>query len=211
MAILLIFAHESEACTTIELLNAHKIEENYFIFAKGIIVISGIGSNNALLTATKYLHHVDEIWNAGFAASLKQDSGNLVGDIYEISWVEKFIHVPDFIDDESKLLMQRSTPKLFLQNMGKKLITCDFPIHDQRLHAFFNQADLIDMEGYGIAIAARYFQKPCKLIKIVSDFAKNNGRSLISQYKKELADLLAEQIQKYLCMHKLEAEKNRHS
>lgn len=166
-----IFATPNEAQATIKKLNSKMIEEHVYKSGSDLIIISGIGSLAALRAVLKYGIAADEIINLGIAGSLNPNLD--LGHITEISAVDKFLPHMDPV-------ASKAFPPLSIQTQGLKLLTSDFPIHENELRKKLSPNwDLIDMEGYGIAYGALALGKKFRLVKIVSDFASENGRDLI--------------------------------
>lgn len=204
MALLLIFAQLEEAKFALEYLEAKPIHHNFYSFAYGYIAISGLGMVAAILTLAKYIEGIDHIWNIGFAGSLTDSYP--IGSLHRIGQVNKYNYLPLTLDAHSHKLSQQLYPEISFPNGGVSLITTDFPIHDAMLRRQLStKADLVDMEGYGVAAGAFAFQKPCTLWKIVSDFASPSGRSLIIKHMNTLSELLAKEIS-----HQLDAMRKNH-
>lgn len=184
--IVIIFAHQAEAAVTLKRLKINQENDSSYRFKSGWIVISGVGGYAAQLAVSKHVAQVDEIWNFGFSGALQ--SGENVGNIYEIANVEKYIA---YQDD----LTRKAFPPINLQKNGKSLISSDFPIHDEIISkALAKNFDLVDMEGYALAYSARFFNKKCCLYKIVSDFASPNGSELIRKKSGLLSEMISEKI-----------------
>lgn len=155
------------------------------------------------MCVAKYASQVDEIWNLGLCGALR--SGISIGSTIEIMKVGKYIPFqtqdplsltfiqkiyPEF--HLSPISPPRSAEKSVLNGSGGKLITSDFPIHDLDQRKYLAEKwEVVDMEGYGIAFAAHYLGKKCRMWKIVSDFASPGGRELIQKHKKKLSEILA--------------------
>ncbi len=185
---LIIFATLGEAARTVEKLKARpspSIPTCYF-FDKGLIVIANVGIHSAQMAVSKYINQVDEVWNIGLAGALKNELP--IGTLVEIAKVGKHTHLPQNLDAGSIKIVESTIPSFSLPNLGAKLISTDFPIHDRDTReALSSEWDLVDMEGYGVAFAAVGFNKPYRLWKIVSDFASPGGRELIRNNKDKLS------------------------
>lgn len=178
---LFITATINEAQAVIKKFNAKASSENVYSFNQGVIVISGMGSLSSLKAVLEHGKNATEIYNLGLAGSL---NGNLeLGQIVEVACVDKYIPFDDPI-------AKKAFPTLGGQ--GLKLVTSDFPLHDAAIRKKWAEAwDLVDMEGYGVAFGAKELGKKYRLIKIISDFASENGRTLINQNIEKNAELLA--------------------
>lgn len=191
------FAQHAEAAATLCTLNAEALpgEKRYiksegelpccYTFDQGIIALSSIGIHPALMTVAKYGGAVDEIWNLGMAGALHDHLP--IGEKLVIETAGKY--TPD----------SYIPPITFGKEGGGKLITSDFPVHDVNYRSILSQnGDVVDMEGYGVAYAAHYLGKKCRMWKIVSDFASPGGRELIQKNKPYVSELLAEIIHEAL-------------
>jgi len=147
------------------------------------------------MAVSKYAHAFDEIWNLGVAGSLKKNQP--IGKIYAIEKVDKYVPVQYIpFDESSKECIASTIPSHHLNSPGYKLISSDFPIHNKMLkESLSSHWDLVDMEGYGIAFAAHHLDKTCKMWKVISDFASENGRDLIHKHMEELSEIIADKIE----------------
>lgn len=174
---LLLFATLEEAKSSLDSLQAKEIAPGVFHFSKGTLVISGWGSFAAHGATLRHGLDVTEIWNLGLAGSLHPDLE--LGSMHEISTVSKYTFSPP-LDTTSKTIVAKTFPDFPLSLPGKRLLTSDFPLHDSALRkTLAERADLIDMEGYGVAHGAALLGKPVRFFKIVSDFSSENGRALL--------------------------------
>ncbi len=188
--LLVIFAHPNEAKESLLRFKAEPQEPGLYRFDRGYIAVTGMGCFAALSSLLPIFPHIVEIWNLGFCGALKQDLP--IGSLYPIAEVEKHLFLPP-LDPVSLQIAKNNHPLISLPSNGKKLITTDCPIHDPSLKATLN-GDLVDMEGYAIAYAAERFNKPCRLWKVVSDFASPHGRDSILRHSAELSHLLAHHL-----------------
>ncbi len=160
------------------------------------------------MTVAEYAQNIGEVWNLGLAGAL--DGGLPLGEIVEIKSVGKYIS-SGTLDPLSQECVRSAIPHLdldlgfpynggeslpfSLSAPGGRLISSDFPIHDAQHREYLSKTwDLVDMEGYGIAYAACYLGKKCRMWKIVSDFASPGGRELIRKNKARLSERIAEKI-----------------
>lgn len=194
---LIVFAQHAEAAATLRTLNAKAVPgEIRFIksegelpccytFDQGVIALSSIGIHAAIMTVAKYGNEVDEIWNLGMAGALHDHLP--IGKKLVIETVGKY--TPDSY-----------IPPITFGNGVGRLVSSDFPVHDSNFRTLLSQNwDVVDMEGYGVAYAAHYLGKKCRMWKIVSDFASPGGRELIQKNKPYVSELLAETI--YEALH----------
>lgn len=199
---LIIFAQKGEASKTIEALNATPVPSSIapifsegeiatcYLFDGGLIVIANIGIHSAQMAVSRYVHSFDEVWNLGFAGALKDDLP--IGTLVEVNSIGKFISFPKNLDAHSQEIAAKTIPFFSLPSSGMRLISSDFPIYDREMRdTLSSDWDLVDMEGYGVAYASFAFNKPCRLWKIVSDFASPQGREMIRKNKEKLAEKIA--------------------
>ncbi|NGX60884.1 MAG: Futalosine hydrolase [Chlamydiae bacterium] len=202
--ILLTFALKREAEATLQKLDAKPVPHTEkplwldgevptcYTFSHGWILLTDIGSYAAQQAVSAYATQVDEIWNLGFAGALA--STHPLGSLVKISTVAKYLITPP-LDPQSEECLNKSLPTFSLAPAGTPLVTSDFPIHSTpQKEACRCMGSLVDMEGYGVAFAASFYKKPCKIWKIVSDFASPEGRTLIRQNRHTLSELLADKI-----------------
>lgn len=195
---LIIFATHLEGGKTLSALNACRLDDSLYSFPDGYIAISGMGLCAAQHAASRTISLVNEVWNLGFAASL--DAKYPLGSIHEISTINKYTPATIDLDPGSQALVRSSFPALKIGDEGHKLLSSDHPIHDVSLKNQLREfAHFIDMEGYGIAYAAKAFGKPCRMWKIVSDFASPEGRKLIFDHQHTLSEKLATLVTEELC------------
>jgi adenosylhomocysteine nucleosidase len=204
--VLIIFAQFAEAKSLIEQTGATAVEGIYlniwseglqpslYQFTRGFIVLCGLGIHSAQMAAAKYAELGEEIWNLGLAGSLRDTFS--IGDIQEVNTVGKYVPVSDgSLDCVSEDCLSTVLPAFKLQASGMKLISSDFPIHDEQHNLHLKTKwDLVDMEGYGIAYAAAALGKKCRMWKIISDFASPGGRDFIKQNKSRLSEKMAFKI-----------------
>lgn len=192
---LLIFACLKEAEHTIRVLNCKPIQEAHlYEFDQGHLVISGIGPLAACHATTRYQHLASTILNFGIAASL-QGSGQ-IGECFTIASVAKY--TPIHTDHAHTIHFTHSLfPLIDLGGTGKRLVSADHPIHDEKLTKTLGQtADLVDMEGYGIAFAAKKAMKPCTLFKMISDFGNEMGPMMIKMHLSDCSKMLSDWVVK---------------
>lgn len=191
---LITFATYLEAKNFLDRIEAFPLKEKHlYKIDKGLVMITGIGSLAAASQITPYLPGCEGVWNFGLAGALKPNQP--IGTIQAIKEVSKWLSFPEDIDAHSHQFGSQAHPPLTLSDKGASLLSSDYPIHSPRLRdELSSQFDLIDMEGYGIAYAAKLFDKPCTLHKVVSDFVSLDGPDLIRKHCEELSLVLADYI-----------------
>ena len=207
--VLIVFAQTGEAKATIEMTNAKPVlaEKTLvwsegvvparYIFSQGCIAICGVGIHPAQMCVAKFASLYDEVWNLGFAGALKKEAA--IGELASIASNDKLLPISKHLDTRSQECANFAIPSLNISDSGQKLITSDFPIHDNELRESLKQQwDLVDMEGYGVAYAAHSLGKKCRMWKIVSDFASPGGREVIRKHRHELSQKIAEPIMENL-------------
>lgn len=171
---------------------------SYYHFPEGALVLSGMGVHAAQLAVTQHASRFDEIWNIGLAGSL--NSSPSIGTILPVKSVGKYVSLSkEETDPITYSCMERHLPHMLLGDQGERLISSDFPIHNQEHRSVLSSNwDLVDMEGYGIAYAAKHLKKTCRMWKIISDFSAPGGRALIEKHIAELSEKLALHVKEEL-------------
>ena len=146
-----------------------------------LLGIAGIGKANAAIgTACCCMKYQPAcILNTGAAGAV--DEGYQVGSIYQI---EKTIE-PDrpHLRSNTPWVQMPDTIEGFNNTV---LATQDKPINDiEAFNALSAAADLVDMEGASVLLAARRFSTKCLLFKFVSDTPQHAGKGLIVENIKE--------------------------
>lgn len=195
---LLLFAHPCEACATIEMFKATLVNKKttsssfynpkLYTFEGGFICITGVGVHAAAAAVASFSSQDQLVINLGFAGAL--DSSLSYGAIYPISSCRKLYPM---MPQPLSAMAQSSLPTLLCSKKGLQLISSDVPIHQAAMkQTLFEQgAQLVDMEGYGIAHMCQATGRSFKLWKIVSDFSEEGGSALIQKHQAELSQLLA--------------------
>lgn len=195
MQTLLLFASLLEAEATCRVLRAQEEHPGLYRFEGGAILITGWGVLNALSATLRFGPSFDLLWNLGFAGSL----GTLEpGTIVSIGTLDRHIQFPETTGERSKGLAKGLTPTLRAEGEGR-LLTVDFPLHDEALcQELSKQWDLVDMEGYAIAHAAKELGKPALFHKVVSDIAHPGGHQILhthaATWSEQLSQLLTTQF-----------------
>lgn len=183
---LLLFALLHEAEETIKRLQARAVSKSCYLYDSGKIVLTGLGSYAAM--SAVFTHPSNEIWNLGLAGALAEDLP--IGEVATIGHVEKYVpHAA--LDEHAQNLMYSHLLPIRLEGTYR-LATSDFPIHAKEHRP---NCELVDMEGYGIAYAAKCLKRPCRIWKVISDFAGPGGPALILKHKKELSKRLADLVE----------------
>lgn len=187
----------SEAVATIQRLHAREIKPNVYMFSNGYIVISGMGNLAAASFIALHGSNAKEIWNLGAAGCLTGTSKPL--EIFEISTVINNPLLPDIIDVHSQKLYESLHPPIILSPQGKRLVSSHYPIHLPELREKLAQyADLIDMEGYGVAHAAEHLGVPCRQWKVVTDFCNAQGPDMIEKLLNDVSKICADTVENRL-------------
>ena len=186
---LLVFALLHEAAATIDRLKAKQTDSNLYTFDGGEIVICGLGIHAAQSSVSEHIHKCDEVWNLGLAGALTEELP--LTTLVAIGRVTKYVPVQDLDSHSQNLMEEHLIP--FELGGEYSLTTSDFPIHTKEHRP--PKCHLVDMEGYGIAFAARHLGKKCRMWKIVSDFASPGGVQLIKQNREYYSKLLAKKVE----------------
>lgn len=190
---LIAFATHNEARSTISALSASiTTSDSMYRYEHGYILITGIGAVNAAVAVSRHLRDVSSVHNYGICGVL---NGTHVGAIHTIATVAKFVAMPDSIDQHSQMFSEAAHPLIHIANNGLRLVTSDFPIHNSEIRdKLACSADLVDMEGYGIAVACKQAGIPCHMVKVVSDFASQGGQHQIKQQLAQLSEQIAQLV-----------------
>lgn len=191
---LVVFATEMEAAATLKAVNARPLSSTRWQAGDDLYVVTGIGMVTAAASISPWISQCDEVWNLGIAASVS-DKYQL-RDVVEVALIRRHLAFSPHVSDHYQQRAQSYHPPIEKSGHdGARLATCDWAIHhDQESAQLRAVADLVDMEGYGIAAVASAAGKPWHSIKAVSDFGQEGGSTLIKQLLPELSDRLAETI-----------------
>ncbi|MBN4067409.1 hypothetical protein JYU14_04930 [Simkania negevensis] len=192
---LFVFATIDEAAPTIQALQGKEsIPGELWWCKRGKILVTGMGSVQAATQVIRHLNNSNQIINAGIAAALKPYQ---IGDIFTVGDIGKQIDLTT-LNTSSHQLVKKVFPILTTQSAGARLLTIDFPLHNKALkQQLALQWDLVDMEGYGIATAAKAANVPLSIVKAVSDFAQEESKALIQQQIHTLAQQLAHYLKAF--------------
>lgn len=144
------------------------------------LIITGIGPYPTALICGYLLQFPFEYWiNLGVAAALTENFK--VGEMIEVGQCRAYQHQHPF--DHSEDLIQISN--------GKTLMTLGQALHDSETkNKLKNDADLIDMEGYAIALAAKRANIKLKILKSISDHGeKNSTKDIVERIPKLMENL----------------------
>lgn len=199
---LLVFATFPEAKSCIEGFALEHICEHLWASSELELIITGVGSLPAALSLQQHLiaqANNAPILNLGCCASLAQVLPFSLFSIQEVYKCQERVHV----DLHSKDFFSNSYPSFTTTACPlypfAKLISVDTPVHDDRLsQALSTLADLVDMEGYGLAAAANKAKRSITCIKCVSDFGRARGHLLIKQHLSQCSQKLFEAAQNWL-------------
>lgn len=203
---LIYFATEREADSTRRLLNAHqKIAPGLYVCEQGYVRVGGMGILAAACGAMQQVQvDWDELWNFGIAASLSPlfpvETRVVVKSVQRPAWF------PEGLEARSIEWYERLFPTLHLSTEERcgalpqaRLVSCDFPVHQPHLADHLRgSADLLDMEGYGLAFSARQLGRPCFVGKWVTDSANIHGPNEIQRLLNCASDQFAAWIQELL-------------
>lgn len=201
MSIAFLFATEQEAQGTIELLKAKQIDKANFLFAQGMIVITGMGLLKSSQTALMLPKQINRACNLGITGALNDAFEPC--SIHTISEVGFYLPLPGKLSKRCISLAQMGYPKLQLSPCkaacDKRLVSSNFPIHDEKLRDELNLFyDFVDMEGYGIASSLKRRRIPFDMIKLVSDFAKQTTKHDIMKNLPIYSKLLGKEAEKLI-------------
>lgn len=115
--------------------------------------------------------------SAGFLASLDYDlwiNLGVAGALSNQHSFEEVVEIAQCFSRDEIHPFDRSCDDLKLQHRGASLITVGEALHDDKEKLRLGEkADLVDMEGYAIALAAKNYSTKLKMIKVVSDDASS--------------------------------------
>lgn len=184
---LVTFATEQEAYASIK--DLEKVSEHFYRGADFDILITGVGCLNAALSLSTHCQKQGSyraILNLGIAGAIHP--GLELQTLHGVARVDKLFH-----SKADKKYGALAHPSLHLCESGLRLVSCDAPVHDIKLKELLRaHYDLVDMEGYGLALACQKMAMPFEIVKVVSDFASEGGSSLIQEQLKICSQTLAE-------------------
>lgn len=197
MGILFLFATEAEAAHTLTKLDCRPTTyPNVHAWDEGRVAISGIGCLAAATCIAQHTQDITRIINLGAAGTLQPNL--ILKSAASVGQVMRNHLVPEEIDAYSSAFHTSLFAPLSVAQSGLRLISSDYPIHHPSLQKKLAQhADLVDMEGYGAAFAARQLGIPLEMVKVVSDFADARGPALIRELLDEVSYRLSEVARTY--------------
>lgn len=192
------FATEKEAAGARQLLHAEKlVAEGLYICSQGYVLVGGMGILAAACSVAGVRGEWDELWNFGIAATLSAhypvETRVIVSSVQRPNWL------PGGLETRSREWYERLFPVIQLREEGARLVSSDYPVHQPHLaEELRTLADLLDMEGYGLAFAARQLSRPCFIGKWVTDAATQEGPLAIQKLLKDASDHFAGWIDELL-------------
>lgn len=195
------FATEREAAATRRLLVAQEcIAPGLYTCPQGYVQAGGMGILAAAVTSAACSARWDEVWNFGISATLSPiyplETRVVVGSVLRPNWF------PERVEARSQEWYHRLFPTLHRADQKgslARLVSCDFPVHQSHLADQLRPfADLLDMEGYGIAFMAYQLAKPCFIGKWVTDCANAEGPSAIERLLDRSSEHFADWINELL-------------
>lgn len=182
---LITFATIEEAESTLNNFNAKNIKAGLYTSDIGLLAITGIGSFAAYMYLKQMNQPYSLIVNIGIAGSLESalESGSIhpIKNLYKPLWHPKGTYF-------SPLFQEINTG-----TDGLRLATLDFPLYSIKAE-LAPQADLVDMEGYAIALFATQEGKECQVYKLVSDHCSEDSSLIIKnnirEYSRSIATFL---------------------
>ncbi|MFZ1986591.1 MAG: hypothetical protein WAU91_19435 [Desulfatitalea sp.] len=202
--IAVLFATNREARPFLTLVGAEIIESQPFaVFQSAAhprlrIVISRMGKVAAATAcqAMILVHHATHIINAGACGALRDAPELAVG---------QMVHITDAVEGDHEVFGKRVAPVACNVRVGAglppaRLVTSDRPVFDaQRRAAYALFGDVVDMEGAAVARVASLYQRPCDLIKGVTDSALHLERDTLLANLDMVCDKLALFLLNALC------------
>ena len=195
MSLLLCFATVIEAQSTIEALAAKAHSRFVYDFEEGQIIITGWGAIAAAIATARHIKNVNEVWNLGAAGLLRHNSHS-VGNIVEVGEVGRAVHIHPEVTERAQRICQSLFAPISLTGDGNaRLLSSDYPVDNNALRALHAEHfDLVDMEAYGIASAAQSEGIPCRITKIITDFADENAAQSIAETLQKSSQTLAQVV-----------------
>lgn len=179
------FATLKEAKATIEHLDAQPQSSHTYVFAQGLIVITGMGLLSTLSCLYEIETPISEIWNFGCAGSVHGDQE--LFSLHEISSIHRYY---PHQSAHSQALFEKMYPPILLQDKGEALLCTEASIN----HEIQTKCSLVDMESYAVSWFAQKKNVPCTMIKCVSDFANHSTPEDIQKNLSRISSLLQDQV-----------------
>jgi|SaaInlStandDraft_1057018.scaffolds.fasta_scaffold160793_2 nucleoside phosphorylase len=147
-------------------------QKNLFVSKKGdALLITGIGpTRTALSIGQSGKPFSEHLWvNMGVAGALNKHLR--IGEIGKVSMSTSAFESHPF---------DRSTDSLKLQPDGWRCLTLGEALHNEkRKQELSSNSDIVDMELYALALAAKIMNSELRSYKIISDFSSEKDKDLI--------------------------------
>lgn len=208
---LIYFATEQESESTLQMFHAEKLaDQRLYACSQGYVLIGGMGILATACAIAGVKEEWDEVWNFGIAATLSErypvQTRVIARSAQRASWL------PHGLEQRSKEWYQQLFPVINVQEEGVRLVSSDYPVHQPHLALDLSTyADILDMEGYGVAFAARQLNRPCFIGKWVTDSVTQEGPLAIQKLLKEASRHFAGWIDELLCEQRMGHEASRAS
>ncbi|SYX08865.1 nucleosidase,Phosphorylase superfamily [Chlamydia poikilotherma] len=186
--ILLILADMNEAKSLIEDFafirtdkNFYQCRDSHMSIAMDMILLEQWGKDGVIKALKDIkLENYDSCVNLGFAGSCSPDLP--LQNFYTINSVSQLSKTtPEQLDSAIELEI------IAIPNLPKATLVS---AHTPYKHGFHETFQLVDMEGYAIARLCKNHNLRCMMIKIISDYATQEG----GEYLKKHRDVLAEKL-----------------
>jgi adenosylhomocysteine nucleosidase len=170
-------------------------EEAQFLTTDLPVLITGVGKVNAAVSVARALSdgvRPSMLVNLGTAGALRPGLAglHLVGRVHQHDLVSRKLR-EQYGDEFGETLT-------LVDDGGLALATGDTFIDDERRRArLAERADLVDMEGYGVAAAGARFGVPVRMVKQVSDDAGADARRTWNETITDCARILADWVATY--------------
>lgn len=143
-----------------------------------VTLVSGMGMEAARVATEKLIkeHGCTSVINAGVCGALNSKLQR--GAVYHVASAGS-----------------ENLDNIDLQDEGLRLITVERPVFEtERKKALSKLGDLVDMEGYAVALVCEEYHVPCTLIKGVTDFGDHNGKTDIQTHIHTVSETVAEAV-----------------
>jgi len=187
---LLVFATIGEAKVTLKTLDAQAEQPNLYRWEHGRVLITGMGPLAACQAVSTHAKPDEKIWNLGMCGSLNlQFPPEAVVEIGRVTSLPTQIFQ---LDAHAEAVYSQLHPLITLNDSDARLVTTPFPVRGATREHLGQQHDLVDMEGYAIAWAARRLDLPCRLTKVISDLAEDANAAAVQDQVANCSQLLAQ-------------------
>lgn len=192
----LLFATAEEARPLLDRGQAKQISAAPFIVYRfndhACVIISGMGMESARQACRELIerHAVCEVINAGVCGALVEGLDR--GSVFAVSSV---------IDGAQPARACSLALDMAPGVERKRLVTVQAPVFDADRRAAMAQAgELVDMEGFAVADVCRERHIPCCLIKGVTDFGDQNGKTDILRHLASVSEGVAGHVLQALAL-----------